>query len=139
MRHRTSAALALVMALLASPVAALACGFDCWPAPTPVATVQTVEGPSDEGSCHRDVEEPVDGSFTFNAAPHDCSDHSGLETGLTTPRSLNGASASVGSITALPSVVYHTLSAAPSRVNQVAAHDLAPPGRTPALIAPLRI
>lgn len=127
------------MALLASPVAALACGFDCWPAPAPVATLVAVEAPPAKGSCHRDVEQPVDGTFTLSAAPHDCSDHPALDAGLTAPKSSNGSSASVGSITALFSVVHYALNAAPSRVNQFAAHDLAPPGRTPALIAPLRI
>ena len=57
MRLRISAALALLAALLASPVAALACGFDCWPAPPSVVTVEAVEAPPAEGDCHRDVEE----------------------------------------------------------------------------------
>ena len=139
MRFRTSAALALVMALLASPVAALACGFDCWPSPPPVVTVEAAEAPSAEGDCHRDVDEPVDGIFTLTATPHDCSDHSALDTSLTTPKSSTGSSASVTSTGTLPFVVSYALSAPQARVNQSPAHDLAPPGRTPDLIAPLRI
>ena len=138
MRLRTSAALALVVALLASPVAALACGFACWPASTPVAAVQAVEAPA-EGSCHRDVEEAVDAKFTLSAASHDCSSHSAVETGLTNPKRSNGPSISVASSATLPLVVRYALSASQARMTQSPAHDLAPPGRTPDLIAPLRI
>lgn len=138
MRLRTSAALALVMTLFASPVAALACGFDCWPA-QPAAVVETVEAPAGAGTCHREAEEPVDGGFTLSATPHDCSDHSVLDARLTNPKSSNGAFTSVTSTATLPSALRYTLSAASARVTQSPAHDLAPPGRTPDLIAPLRI
>lgn len=139
MRFRTSAAVALVTALLASPVAALACGFDCSSASSPVATVEAVEAPPAEGACHRGLEAPADGRFTLGATPHDCSSHSALDTGLTQPKSLNESLTVVMSTATLPSAVRCALSAAPSRVSPSPAHDLAPPGRTPDFIAPLRV
>lgn len=139
MRSRSSAALALVTALLASPAAALACGFDCWPTPAPVATVEAVEAPPAEGSCHREAEEPVDGSFTLRATPHDCSSHSAVHAGLTSPNSASLSSASGASAARLTSGDRYGLSAAPSRVSPSPDNDLAPPGRTSTLFAPLRI
>lgn len=145
MRPRTSAALVLVMALVASPVAALACGFDCGPGLPPsspvetVETVESVEAPPAVGTCHRAAEASVDSRFTLSAAPHDCSSHSGVATDLTGPRSSSLPSAGVASHATLPSVVGDAFGAAAARLGRDATRDLAPPGRTPDLIAPLRI
>lgn len=138
MRLRTSAALALVTALLASPVAALACGFECRPAHAEVVITKAADREPAEGSCHREVEEPAPGDFTLSAAPHDCSTHSPFVPGLTTPTAPAGLNkASVVALASPP--VQHAPSVVPSTASRYRAQDLAPPGRTPDLIAPLRI
>ena len=138
MRLRTSAALALVTALFASPLSMLACGSECGPA-SPVETkVEAVAPAQAEGSCHREVVEDTAARFTLTATPHDCSTHSPL-----IPRLINpNASTSLVKAVSVTVLLPHSRSVMTAMVVGAitsTAHDLAPPGRTPGLIAPLRI
>jgi hypothetical protein len=136
MRLRTFAALALVTVLLASPVSAFACGFECWPASTNVA-VKADEASVPEGDCHRELEDPIADSFALSAAPHDCAAPSAVPGTLSHPKGSTGLQPGIGA-TASSSSLRFAINLAPAR-NWVGAQDLAPPAHTPALIAPLRI
>ena len=138
MRLRSSAALALVTAILASPVSALACGFQCWPAPEGAAVVTAAQTEPTDGSCHREVEELAPGGSTLSAAPHDCSTHSPAVPRLTDPTTLAALRKAAVVTMASPSV-HDALGVVPPTAGRSRAQDVARPGRTPDLIAPLRI
>lgn len=135
MRFRTSAALALVTALLAPAVSVFACGFDC--APAGIASV-TTEAPAPEGSCHRETQDAAPADFTLRAAPHDCSEHSATVPHLRNPLAPVTLDRTQG-VNAAPALADHVSGNAADAVWSARAHDQAPPGRTPGLITPLRI
>lgn len=134
MRFRTSAALALVTALLAPAVSVFACGFDCAPAGIAVAS----EAPAPAGSCHRETRDAVPADFTLSAAPHDCAEHSGAVPHLRNPLAPVTLNRAQG-LNALPAPADHVSEGATGAAWSVRAHNLAPPGRSPGLIAPLRV
>lgn len=136
MRFRTSAAVALVTALLAPAVSLLACGFDCSPAD--IAVVTTSETPAAEGSCHREADDAVPADFTLSAAPHDCAEHSAAVPHLRNPIAPLALNRACG-VDTVPAVAAQMPDGTTGAVWSARKHDLAPPGRTPGLIAPLRI
>lgn len=134
MRFRSAAALGLVLAFLASPIAAVACVSECTP---PLVAPQAFSAPR-TGDCHGIVSEGDAAVSALTKGSHDCASHgeSELLASLKTDavRALpDGAAAGLAAI--------HLSPAAASAVSRTAAllHDLAPPGSTRPLIAPLRI
>lgn len=136
MRFRTSAALALVTTLLAPALSLLACGFDCPPA-DPIV-VSTRETPAPAGSCHREPDEAVPGDFTLSTAPHDCSEHAAAIPHLRNPIAPVALNRAPG-VSTTHALACHLLDTAAGTAWSARPQDPAPPGRTPGLIAPLRI
>ncbi|MDQ3070590.1 MAG: hypothetical protein M3R55_12795 [Acidobacteriota bacterium] len=137
MRFRTSAALALVMALLASPASALACGFECRPASADITAVPPVETELTEGSCHREAAKSADGEFALSATMHDCSTHGATVPGLRAAQAASNSAREAA--TSVPAARYALGAASTSARPPVSPHDLAPPRLIPAQFAPLRL
>lgn len=138
MRFRTSAALTLVLALLASSLSTLACGFECFPAPGLGVSVEVAPAAPAQDSCHRKVEHEASSELTLGAVPHDCATHAPLIPRLVQPNASASLLKATSSMPALSSSPVNA-SLAGMRTRISASRDLAPPGRTPGLLAPLRI
>ncbi|MDQ3171271.1 MAG: hypothetical protein M3Q55_14140 [Acidobacteriota bacterium] len=137
MRARTSATLVVMLALLASPAATLACAWDCVPA---AGAVMPVEAQATAGDCHRETPDTPSDIPSLAAAPHDCSAHGAVPnpplTSLTAPARESALRLSWATG---PAPRAAALALRETVVGSQSPHDLAPPGISPALTARLRV
>lgn len=125
--------IALMMTLLASPVAALVCETRCGS----VAAIEATASPvTENGDCHGAREAGPRGGSRLTS-PHDCTQHTALPVipslKSDSTREIVGHSA-VLSVGRVADAIYFFATG-----DVLSQHDLAPPGSGPRLIAPLRI
>lgn len=134
MRSTTSAALALTLAIVVSPLTALACAWDC--SRTPEAPAAMVSAAAE--SCHRTEVDDALTTAALRAVPHECASHDapgGSFVATTAARQPMPGTALISVALPASSLVERTSVS----IRLWAVHDLAPPGATPGLIVPLRI
>jgi hypothetical protein len=129
---RTPAAVALILTLFASQTSAFACLADCEPVEHQSAAI--------ESSCHRAGNHAQPAPATqLAAAPHDCSSHASETASLVAPKTAVSSQLRIAPAACLVPAGDAVTHSPRFSLSARSLHDLAPPGRSIALIAPLRI